>query len=172
MRKDGGMALKDTLASFFDNTGLAEVFSRKEADPAKLRKPLLKGIDNAKKQFENGQTKAPNRWWKVSNGVVALTVKVGGDTLDINGVATNHMPQERFVEFLGKFKAAAEAGEFDAELKNKGNGDAEVHVPKARAPRKAREAKPAGEGRGGWSDERRARFQSSIAARNAAKQSA
>jgi hypothetical protein len=157
------MALKDTFANFFDNTGLAEVFSRPAYDAEKARKPLLKGIDNAKKQFESGQTKAPNRWWKVSNGVVALTVKVNGDTFDINGVATNHMPQERFPEFLAKFKSAVEAGEFDEELKNHGNGDAKVHI--AKAPRK-----PRTDGAGaGWSEERRQRFAASIAARKAAK---
>lgn len=158
------MAIRDTLSNFFDNTGLADVFAQKPHDPTKARKPLLKGIENAKKQFENGQTKAPNRWWKVSNGVVALTVKVGGDTFDINGVATNHMPQERFPEFLDKFKAAVEAGEFDEELASKGNGDAKVVIPKARKPRS-----DSGTGGRGWSDERRARFAETIAARKAGK---
>lgn len=157
------MALKDTLTNFFDNTGLAEVFSRPAYDAEKARKPLLKGIDNAKKQFENGQTKAPNRWWKVSNGVVALTVKVNGDTFDLNGVATNHMPEERFPEFLSKFRAAVEAGEFDDEIKNHGNGDAKVHI--AKAPRAKRESG----GGAGWSPERRAKFEQTMAARKAAK---
>lgn len=125
------MAFKDTLSSFFDNTGLAELFSRKPHDPTVARKPLLKGIEVAKKQFENGSTKGPNRWWKVSNGVVALTVKLGGDVFEINGVATNHMPQERFVEFLDKFSDAVNAGEFDSEIEHHGKGDAKVHIAKA-----------------------------------------
>ncbi|MEC3910085.1 hypothetical protein U5A82_06225 [Sphingobium sp. CR2-8] len=124
------MAIKD-LFGFIDNK-LEEVFHRPAWNAEAARKPLLKGIDNAKRQFETGQTKAPNRWWKVSNGVVALTVKVAGDTFDINGVATNHMPEDRFVEFLDKFKAAVEAGDFDDELKNKGNGDASVIIKPAR----------------------------------------
>lgn len=128
------MALKDTLAGFFDNTGLAEVFSRKPHDPAKARKPLLDGIKRTREQFakrNESVSKAPNKWWQVKNGVVALTVKVAGDTFDINGVATNHMPEERFEEFLTKFEEAVNAGEFDAELSHKGNGDAKVHIPKA-----------------------------------------
>jgi Tfp pilus assembly protein PilN len=125
------------LKGLIDNT-LEAVFSRKEPDAQALRKPLLKGIEQAQTQFENGSTKAPGRWWRVSNGVVALTVKVKGDTFDINGVATNHMPQERFVEFLSKFKTAVEAGEFDAELKNHGNGDATVHIAKADKPKRQR----------------------------------
>lgn len=159
------MAIKETLTNFFDNIGLAEVFNRPAHDPAKARKPLLKGIETAKKQFENGQTKAPNRWWKVSNEVVALTVKLGGDVFSINGVDTNHMPQERFVEFLDKFTTAVNAGEFDEELAHHGNGDAKVRI--AKAPRKARDPKAPGESGRGWSDERRARFAASIAARKA-----
>lgn len=122
------MALRDTLFTLIDNVGLAETFKLKPHDPAKARQPLLKGIDSAKKQFENGQTKAPNRWWKVSNNVVALTVKLAGDTFTINGVQTNHMPAERFPEFLDKFKSAVESGEFDKELASHGKGDAKVHI--------------------------------------------
>lgn len=132
------MAIRDTLKTLIDNTGLAKTFNQPTWNAEAARKPLLRGIDNAKRQFETGQTKAPNRWWKVSNGVVALTVKVNGDTFDINDVATNHMPQERFVEFLDKFKAAVEAGEFDDELKNKGNGDAKVDIGKASKPKATR----------------------------------
>lgn len=125
------MSLKETLVSFIDNTGLAERFSLKQPTMQALRKPLLKGIETTRQQFESGQTRGAGRWWTVSNGVVRLTVKVKGDTFDINGVATNHMPEERFLEFLDRFKQAVDAGEFDDELKNKGNGDAKVHIGKA-----------------------------------------
>ena len=127
------MSVKSALFGIIDNTGLAEVFQRKPSDPRAVRKPLLAGIENARKQFTQTPRvlRAPNRWWKVNNGVVALTVKIKGDTFDINGVATNHMPEDRFEEFLGQFKQAVEAGEFDEELANKGNGDAKVMIPKA-----------------------------------------
>lgn len=163
------MALKDTFSTFFDNVGLADVFNRPAHDPVKARKPLLKGIETAKTQFEEGKTKGPNRWWSVSNGVVALTVKVSGVTFDINGVATNHMPAERFPEFLAKFKAAVEAGEFDEELENHGNGDAKVHIAKARKPRTPKDPNAPAAGRE-WSEERRAKFAATVAARKAAKQ--
>jgi len=122
------VALGD-LIGIIDNK-LKDVFERRAADPAKARKPLLKGIDRTLEQFNAGKT-GPNQWWRVKNGVVALTVKVQGDTFDINGVATNHMPEDRFVEFLGKMRDAVDAGAFDAELANKGNGDAKVRIPKA-----------------------------------------
>ena len=111
------------------NNGLRDTFERATADPARARRPLLKGIDRAAEQFASGKP-GPRGWWRVRNGVVALTVKVNGDTFDINGVATNHMPADRFAEFLGKMREAVNAGAFDAELANKGNGDAKVRIGK------------------------------------------
>lgn len=130
------MSVKSALFGFIDNIGLAEVFQRKPHDPRASRKPLLAGIENARKQFTHTPRvlKSPNRWWKVNNGVVALTVKIKGETFDVNGVATNHMPEERFEEFLSQFKRAVEAGEFDEELANKGNGDAKVVIQRAEKP--------------------------------------
>ena len=69
-------------------------------------------------------------------------VKVEGNTVDINGASTNHLPADRFEEFLAAMRAAVEAGEFDAELGNHGHGDAEVVVPKRKAPRRSRPRPP------------------------------
>ena len=124
------MALGE-LFGMIDNR-LKEVFDRKGVDPAKARRPLLKGIERTAEQFRSG-AKGPNQWWRVKNGVVALTVKVAGDTFDINGVATNHMPEDRFLEFLDWMRDAVDAGTFDEELAHKGNGDAKVHIPKRNA---------------------------------------
>ena len=126
------MALKDYL-TIIDN-GLKQLFDRKAEDPAKARRPLLRGIDRTLAQFKAGSTGTPTGWYRTKNGVVALTVKVGGDTLDINGAATNHLPADRLEEFLVALRAAVEAGAFDAELANHGKGDAEVAIPKRKAP--------------------------------------
>lgn len=134
------MAIRDKLASFIDNTDLAAKFKFVAPNPDKARKPLLDGIKRTREQFAKRATessKAPNKWWMVKNGVVALTVKANGNTFDINGVATNHMPEERFEEFLDHFEEAVKAGEFDEELKHKGNGDAKVHIAKASAGKAA-----------------------------------
>ncbi len=154
------MALKDKLFDFIDNATLSKIFSRKQPDPKLLRAPLIKGIANAKRQYESGVTKAPNRWWKLNNDVVALTVKVAGDTFDINGVATNHMPADRFTEFLDEFKAAVEAGEFDEELRHKGNGDAKVVIPKASG--RGAISPEAAKARGAKAAESRARNRSAV----------
>lgn len=139
------MSLKEALLGFIDNVSLPAIFSRKVENLKELRQPLLKGISNAKRQFENGQTRAPHRWWKLSNDVVALTVKVSGNVFTINGVETNHIPSDRFADFLDKFAAAVDAGEFDHELRRKGAGDATVKIPKAKraAAKPAQASKPA-----------------------------
>jgi hypothetical protein len=126
------MSLKEALLGFIDNVSLPAIFSRKAENLKELRQPLLRGISNAKRQFESGQTRAPHRWWKLSNDVVALTVKVSGNAFLINGSDTNHIPSDRFGDFLDKFTAAVDAGEFDDELRHKGVGDAILKVPKAK----------------------------------------
>ena len=137
------MSITDTLFGIIDNVGLKDVFHRKETDLKSLRAPLLKGIERSREQFGKG-AKGPNRWWSVKNGVVALTVKVRGDTFDINSVTTNHMPEDRFPEFLDHFRDAVNAGEFDAELINHGEGTAEVHIARKRSGISAEAAKARG----------------------------
>lgn len=138
------MPLKEVLLGFIDNVSLPAIFSRKSENLKELRQPLLNGISNARRQFEAGQTRAPHRWWKSSNDVIAFTVKVRGNVFTINDTETNHIPSDRFVDFLDKFTDAVEAGEFDDELRNKGVGDAAVKIPRAKRaspkPAKAMEA--------------------------------
>ncbi len=125
------MALKDYLG-IIDNS-LKHLFDRKAVDPAKARRPLLRDIDRTLTQFKAGSAGTATGWYRLRNDDVALTVKVGGDTFDINGVATNHMPADRFEEFLRQMRLAVDAGEFDTELASKGYGDARVEISKSRA---------------------------------------
>lgn len=154
------MALKDMLALVDDK--LKEVFSTPAYDEVAARKPVLAGIAKAKEQFEAGKTKVPHRWWSAANNVVLFKPRLGGNALLINGKEESAIPAERFPAFLDHFTAAVNAGEFDEEIKNHGKGTAKVTTP--RAPRAKREG-----GGSGWSEERRARFAASIAARNANK---
>lgn len=124
--------MKDYLG-IIDN-GLKQLFDRKAADPAKARRPLIRGLDRARAQFKADSSGTPTGWYQVKNGVVALTVKVGGDTFAINGVTTNHLPADRFEEFLAAMRAAVDTGAFDTELANHGKSAAEVEMPKRKAP--------------------------------------
>ncbi|MBY9064282.1 hypothetical protein K7957_15190 [Sphingomonas yunnanensis] len=114
------MAILDSLAGFIDNTGLAEAFAARAEDPAKARRPLLDGIRRTREQFAARASEAArvgSRWWQLQNGVVALTVKIGGDVLPLNGAATNHLPEGVFAAFLDALEQAVEAGELDETLR-------------------------------------------------------
>ena len=108
------MALKDMFA--FVKDGLEERFNTKPRDPVAARKPLLRGIDAALDQHSNGRTKVPNKWWVVSNGVVAFSPKLKGQPLVLNGETTSHVENADFPAFLAAFRHAVEEGELDGEI--------------------------------------------------------
>lgn len=134
------MALSD-LFSFF--TGEAkEKYNAKPVDPAKARKPLLTGINRARTDFNDDKFTKPSRWFSVKNSQVAFHPKLDGRVLQINGVAENHMPSDRFIEFLDLMEKEVEAGEFDEVIANHGKGNTDVHIGKARKPRSTGGEKP------------------------------
>lgn len=126
------MALKD-LFSFFSPDSTKK-YNAKPHDPVKARAPLLRGIATARKQFNNDEFKKPNRWFSVKNEVVAFHPKLDGRTLILNGVEENHMPSDRFVEFLDLMEKEVIEGQFDEVIAAHGKGNVDVHIGKA--PRK------------------------------------
>ena len=160
------MALKNMLALVDDK--LADVFHTKKSNAAKLRSPVLKAIERTRSQFTgDGMVRGP-KWFKLSNGVVALTPTLrGGRSLQVDGQATVFITGDRFLEFLDHMQAAVEAGEFDDQLAVRDNGvglAAELAKSGDRKPRDPNAPK-----KEGWTDERRARYQQTMAARRAAK---
>ncbi|MBW6528685.1 hypothetical protein KZ813_17725 [Sphingomonas sp. RHCKR7] len=145
------MAILDSLAGFIDNDGLAETFAAKAEDPAKARRPLLDGIRRAREQFAARTAdgaRVGSRWWQVQNGVVALTVRIGGDVLPLGGAPTNHIPEGVFAAFLERLEQAVEAGELDDALRarqaerarsTRGAEPARRRVPGERHPSNDRE---------------------------------
>lgn len=130
------MALND-LFSFFTPDAKAK-YEAKPVDPAKARAPLLRGIATARKQFNADEYKKANRWFSVKNETVAFHPKLDGRRLILNGVEENHMPSERFIEFLDLMEQEVNAGEFDEVIANHGKGNVDVHIGKA--PRKGTSA--------------------------------
>lgn len=127
------MALSDLL-SFFSSDA-SEKYHAKPHDPVKARAPLLRGIATARKQFNGDEYKKPNRWFSVKNEVVAFHPKLGGRPLVLNGVEENHMPSDRFLEFLDLMEKEVTKGQFDEVIANHGKGNVNVHIGKARKPR-------------------------------------
>ena len=151
------MALKDFIALADDK--LPEVFAKKAYDPQRDRAAMVKRLDTAHAQFSATEPTRGRKMWKLNNGVVELTLP-----FPIGGKQVFHMPSERFADAIQHLKDAIGKGEADTELQAHGErGDA------APAPRKSRSASAlsSGDGSRSWSPERRARFQETIAARNA-----
>ena len=108
------MALKDMVA--FVKEGLEQQFNTKPRDPVAARRPLLRGIDKTLDQFNSGRTRVPNKWWVVSNGVVAFSPTLKGTPLVLNGGTTSHVESADFPAFLAAFRHAVEEGELDGEI--------------------------------------------------------
>lgn len=139
------MALKEFLA--FVDDKLEKVFSEKKPDPAKAREPAIKAVDLTLKQWGQTEPVRGRKYFKVNNSVVAFT-----PPFTIGGKTTVHLPSERFPDALKALRASIEAGELDDELVS-GAG-------------KSGGSSRGGSGKG-WTEERRARYQASVAARKA-----
>lgn len=160
------MALKDMIALVDDK--LADVFHTRKPDPVKLQSPVLKAIERTRSQFSQGGVVRGPKWFKLSNGVVAFTPTLrGGHSLQVNGQATVFIASDHFPEFLDHMYAAVQAGDFNDQLADRDNSSgstAEFTKPAGRKPRDANAPR-----KGGWTDERRARYQDTMTARRTAK---
>lgn len=147
------MALKDFVSLADDK--LHEVFSQKPHDAAKAREAMVKRLDKAYEQFQATEPVRGRKLFKIQNGVVELTLP-----FEVAGKNVFHLPSERFVDALKHLKTSITKGELDDELKAAGSSK--------EAPERAPRRTSAAAGRG-WTDERRAKFAATVAARNAGR---
>lgn len=151
------MSIKDLLSLADDK--LKETFAKREYDPTKDRAKHVKAIENDERSFGNPEPTKGRKAWKASNNVVEYTSR-----FPIGGKTTHYVPSERFSDFLERLKNLITEGHFDKDFETAAaNGEAAPRA--ARAPRAKRE----GGGSTGWSEERRAKFAATMAARKAAK---
>ncbi|KQO06913.1 hypothetical protein [Sphingomonas sp. Leaf242] len=158
------MSLLDKLHALID-PALKETFDKKAYDPVKDRAWVVSRLEAAKTQFASTEATrgGGKKLWKLANGVVAFSpVRKDGAPLVVNGQTTNFIPSERFGDFLNAMIAAVNAGEFDKEFEADTTAGTTVKVRTPRAPR-------ASAGGTGWSEERKAKFAATIAARKAPK---
>ena len=102
------------LSKFIDNS-LKSEFQAKPYTVDKDRAKLVARFSKAADQFPN--SKAPNKIWKLANGVVEVRVPLGSGALNINGSTTNYVPEGQFKGFITALIEATQAGEFDGALK-------------------------------------------------------
>lgn len=102
------------LSKFIDNS-LKSEFQAKPYTIDKDRAKLVARFSKAADQFPS--SKAPNKIWKLANGVVEVRVPLGSGALNINGSTTNYVPEGQFKGFITALIEATQAGEFDGALK-------------------------------------------------------
>ncbi|KQN09095.1 hypothetical protein [Sphingomonas sp. Leaf28] len=107
-----------------DNT-LGTHFHTPVYDPQTGRKKILRVIELASKQHNEGTTRAPNRSWAAGNNEgISFSPKIDGKPVLIGGKETNFVHKSRFQDFLKGLKAAVEKGDLDKEIKAALDGDA------------------------------------------------
>ena len=105
---------KVDLSKFIDNNLKAE-FLAKPYSVEKDRGKLAARFTTALNQFPS--SKAPNKIWKLSNGVVEVKVPLGSGLLTIGGSTINYVPESQFKGFIAALVDATNEGEFDGALK-------------------------------------------------------
>lgn len=152
------MALKDFLSLADDN--LKTAYHKAAFNIEKARADVVARLKKAEEQFMATEPTRGRKMFKVNNNVVELTLP-----FHVDGKNVLYIPSERFADALRKLSEAVGKGEADKEIEAGVASDSET--PRSRAPRAPRAA---GSGGGkGWTEERRARFAETIAARKAAK---
>lgn len=152
------MSLKDVFSLIDDK--LADVFHAQKYDPAKDREKLIKRLEGTKTKFLQTEPVKGRKDFSVSNNVVEFRPTLpNGAALTLNGRDVAYVPSERFENVIDKLIAAVRAGEIDDQLEGKEAAKRST----TKAPRK-----PRSDAGSGWSDERRAKFEATMAARKAA----
>lgn len=157
------------LKGFLDlvDAKLEQAYAYIAPDNSQHRKTFLRGLDRVVEQFESGKPRGgASRQWSANNNVVRFEPKLLGNAVKVDGKTVFHIPAERFVGAIGELRKSVEAGELDEAL-----GEAYSKGVKASDEREARQPrqKSAGSVRTGWSEERRAKFEATQAAKKAAK---
>jgi hypothetical protein len=157
------------LKGFLDlvDAKLEQAYAYVAPDHTSHRKPFLRGLDKVIEQFESGKPRGgASRQWSANNNVVRFEPKLLANPVKVDGKTVFHIPAERFTHAIGELRKSVEAGDLDEAL-----GEAYAGGVKASGEREARQPRQrsAGSVRTGWSEERRAKFEATQAAKKAAK---
>jgi hypothetical protein len=155
------VSLKDIIAKLSpDNAKLYH------DDPDAARRPILERLAKNREAFVDPSKRVRGRWFDIGNNqMVAFTpIRPDGQPIVIDGQSVTFWSAADFLGILDAFEAAIRNGEIDDQLE--GNTPAGASLP-TRDLKKAGKRAPrsdAGQKRE-WTEERRARFAATIAAR-------
>jgi len=158
------VALKDIIAKLSpDNEKLFH------HDPEAERRPILERIAKNREAFADPSKKVRGgRWFEIgNNSMVAFTpTRADGQPIVIDGQSVTFWSSAEFPSILDAFEAAVRAGEIDDQLDGSTPAGASLPARELKKPRQRARRADAGVSRA-WSDERRAKFAQTIAARKA-----
>ena len=143
---------------FADDEKAREAYHTKPFDIEGARAKAAKWLDKIGEQISSGATRG-KRNWSHSNNSFHIQLPFAH-----NGVDAVHRAGDKVADYLKSFKEAIVGGKFDDSIRAHHESTDTTATP-VKTTRKPRE----GGGGKGWSEERRARFAASIAARNAEK---
>lgn len=148
---------------------LAEAYNYVAPDYTKLRATFLRGLAKAEAAFNEGkQHGGAASQWSANNNVVKFTPKLVNKPVVIGGKSEHLIPAERFPHALAELRKEVEAGKHDETLASVEKEAIDLSNLNLTSHRLSQRA---GSVRAGWSDERRARFNATQAAKKAAKAS-
>ncbi|MGC5796975.1 hypothetical protein [Sphingomonas sp. NFX23] len=153
------MSIFKDLLAFVDDK-LEATYSHKAYDPSADRARVAKRVMAQKEKFASATPVKGSKDFSIANGIVRYEPKLpNGSALKLGDKsAPFHIPSEKFDAFLTKLHSViVDQKGIDDQLSATPTGD-----KLARAPRKA---STGGTGGAGWSDERRAKFAATMAAR-------
>lgn len=106
------------LSKFIDNS-LAAEFAAKPYNPARGINLFIDALNRTREQFNSSEpSKAPNKWFKAQNGIVAFTAKMNGNVIPVEGNDTNFIPSAQFDGFLTALSTFVGNGKLDPEIKS------------------------------------------------------
>jgi hypothetical protein len=155
------VSLKDIIAKLSPDN--AKLF---HDDPDAARRPMLERLAKNREGFNDPSKRVRGRWFEIGNNqVVAFSpTRPDGQPIVIDGQSVTFWKADEFPGILDAFEAAIVAGEIDDQLEGSTPAGASLPARELKAPKKRAARSDAGQTRE-WSDERRAKFAATIAAR-------
>ena len=147
------------LTAFIHPEGKEKFEAKPERDTiTPRRKRIADGIDKVLEAVKKGEDKMRGRIYEVRDGIAKATVRLGSRALVLEGREAFYVAKDKLEDFYKEVKAQVLAGEHDDAI---------------RALHHGKGSKAKGEKRGGnygWSEERKAKFQATLAKKRAEKE--
>lgn len=133
----------------------------------KRRQNLLESLGKTLAAVQADPKNPPKRaWWSVAGDIAEVTIRIGSRRLPIEGEATEgYVSVTKLMDFYAAVVDAVSGGEFDEAITN-----LFAKPAKGKTAAKAKRADGAKPKNKGWDEERRARYQATVAKKRAERE--